>query len=49
MKKHEKIAKREASGFKYYTKKDQCGKAGEFHYFQQKSIFYAPLLRFSDL
>lgn len=24
MKKHEKIAKREASGFKYYTKKDNC-------------------------
>jgi len=28
MKKHEKIAKREASGFKYYTKKDLCGKPG---------------------
>ncbi|XP_076805665.1 zinc finger protein castor homolog 1-like isoform X2 [Clavelina lepadiformis] len=26
MKKHEKIAKREASGFKYFTKKEQCGK-----------------------
>uniref|UniRef100_H2ZKN0 C2H2-type domain-containing protein n=1 Tax=Ciona savignyi TaxID=51511 RepID=H2ZKN0_CIOSA len=28
MKKHEKIARREASGFKYYTKKEQCGKFG---------------------
>nr|CAB3227960.1 Zinc finger protein castor 1 [Phallusia mammillata] len=26
MKKHEKIARREASGFKYYTKKEQCGR-----------------------
>lgn len=25
MKKHEKIARREASGFKYFTKKEQCG------------------------
>nr|XP_018671156.1 zinc finger protein isoform X3 [Ciona intestinalis] len=28
MKKHEKIARREASGFKYYTKKEQCAKFG---------------------
>jgi len=29
MKKHEKIARREASGFKYFTKKEQCGKYGQ--------------------
>lgn len=40
MKKHEKIAKREASGFKYYTKKDQCGRRGNYNLFfnEMKSV-----------